>query len=309
MRAVNVYVVVGTDGLFVVDSGWPIPESKDLLSTGLSELGADFTDVRRFLVTHVHRDHYAQAVHLRREFGIRVTLGEHERSSLEAAVRPGHPDMRESVALLRELGAKDLADQLARHEPKIDPEDWELPDDWFGSDDVVDIGNRVLDVVPTPGHTQGHVVFHDLAGALLFAGDHVLPTITPSIGFEPARTANPLRAFLASLAVVRARPDAMLLPAHGAVTASVHERIDELVDHHRRRLDAMAAVLGWGTDTAAGVAAQVTWTKRERTFDELDMFNRFMAVCETGAHLELLVSQGLASRRLEDGVRRYKLVG
>jgi glyoxylase-like metal-dependent hydrolase (beta-lactamase superfamily II) len=309
LRAVNVYVVVGSDGLVVVDSGWPIPESKDLLRAGLREIGADFTDLRRFLVTHVHRDHYSQAVHLRREFGIRVTLGEHERASLEAAVRPGHPDMRESVTLLRELGANDLADLLARHEPKIDPEDWELPDDWFGSNDVVDIGNRVLDVVPTPGHTQGHVVFHDTAGELLFAGDHVLPTITPSIGFEPARTDNPLRAFLDSLAVVRARPDAMLLPAHGAVTASVHDRVDELVDHHRRRLDAMAAVLGWGTDTAAGVAAQVTWTKRERRFDELDMFNQFMAVCETGAHLELLVSQGLASRRLVDGIRRYKLVG
>ena len=114
LRAVNVYVVVGTDGLFVVDSGWPIPESKDLLRSGLSELGADFTDVRRFLVTHVHRDHYAQAVHLRREFGIRVTLGEHERSSLEAAVRPGHPDMRESVALLRELGA-----QVSYHDPHV----------------------------------------------------------------------------------------------------------------------------------------------------------------------------------------------
>ena len=37
-----------------------------------------------------------------------------------------------------------------------------------------------------PGHTSGHVVFHDAANAALFAGDHVLPRITPSIGIEPA---------------------------------------------------------------------------------------------------------------------------
>ena len=52
-----------------------------------------------------------------------------------------------------------------------------------------------------------------LDNELLFAGDHVLPTITPSIGFESAMRANPLGAFLQSLALVRARPDARLLPA------------------------------------------------------------------------------------------------
>jgi len=49
-----------------------------------------------------------------------------------------------------------------------------------------------LDVVPTPGHTQGHAVFVDPAARLLFAGDHVLPSITPSVGFEPVLSANPL---------------------------------------------------------------------------------------------------------------------
>ena len=45
---------------------------------------------------------------------------------------------------------------------------------------------RDLLAVPTPGHTQGHVVFADVERALLFAGDHVLPRITPSVGFEAA---------------------------------------------------------------------------------------------------------------------------
>jgi glyoxylase-like metal-dependent hydrolase (beta-lactamase superfamily II) len=36
-------------------------------------------------------------------------------------------------------------------------------------------------------------VFADHAAGLLFAGDHVLPRITPSIGFEPVPAAQPLR--------------------------------------------------------------------------------------------------------------------
>ena len=32
------------------------------------ELGGGLVDVRRFLITHIHRDHYTQGVLLRREF-------------------------------------------------------------------------------------------------------------------------------------------------------------------------------------------------------------------------------------------------
>ena len=108
---------------------------------------------------------------------------------------------------------------------------------------MIDANGRALEVVETPGHTRGHVVFYDTPSSLLFSGDHVLPTITPSIGFEPAMTDDPLGAFLDSLAIVRARPDAMLLPAHGPVVPSAHDRVDELVEHHRVRLDRCATRL------------------------------------------------------------------
>jgi glyoxylase-like metal-dependent hydrolase (beta-lactamase superfamily II) len=307
LRAVNVYALTGSDGLVLIDSGWSIPEAKDVLQRGLRELDADFADIRRFLVTHVHRDHYSQAVHLRREFGTRLTLGADERWSLEMTMRPGRAAGEEQVVYLRELGAGDIADTLEKHSHAVDHSDWELPDDWFVPEEIVPANGRSLEVVATPGHTRGHVVFYDNDAALLFAGDHVLPTITPSIGFEPALADDPLGAFLASLAIVRQRPDALLLPAHGPVTASAHERVDQLVEHHRVRLDAMAAALGWGADTAAEVAAKVTWTRRERSLAELDTFNQFLAVCETGAHLDLLVSQGRATRELRDGVRHYAL--
>jgi glyoxylase-like metal-dependent hydrolase (beta-lactamase superfamily II) len=307
LRAVNVYALTGADGLVLIDSGWSIPEARQVLGDGLWQLGADFADVRRFLVTHMHRDHYSQAIHLRREFGTRVTLGAQERLSLETTMRPGRAVAQEQVMLLRELGAGDVADRMQQHHGKVDLSDWEKPDDWFADGEIVAANDRSLEVVETPGHTRGHVVFYDNAAGLMFAGDHVLPTITPSIGFEPAVADDPLGAFLASLALVRARPDAMLLPAHGPVAPSVHDRVDELVEHHRLRLESMVAVLGWGADTAAEVAAKVTWTKRDRKFADLDVFNQFLAVCETGAHLELLVSQGRVERRLVDGVRHYSL--
>jgi glyoxylase-like metal-dependent hydrolase (beta-lactamase superfamily II) len=103
-------------------------------------------------------------------------------------------------------------------------------------------------VLATPGHTRGHVVFHDPGGRLLFAGDHILPRITPSIGFEPALSDDPLGAFLGSLTLIRSRPDARLLPAHGPAGPSAHARVDELIAHQmlavletRAHLDLLAA--------------------------------------------------------------------
>jgi glyoxylase-like metal-dependent hydrolase (beta-lactamase superfamily II) len=125
----------------------------------------------------MHRDHYTQAVAIRRVFGTPISLGEGERMALEA---------------------------------------------------IVDDRARVL-----------------------FAGDHVLPHITPSIGLEPTLNPLPLGDYLESLALIRARPDAMLLPAHGPVADSVHRRVDELLDHHERRLTHCAEAVAAGADTAA----------------------------------------------------------
>ena len=57
--------------------------------------------------------------------------------------------------------------------------------------------------------------------------------------------------------------------------------------------------------TAMDVARVLRWTRHEREFDGLDLFNRVLAVGETRAHLDLLVSQGRLARTETDGVRHY----
>lgn len=310
LRAVNVYVLSSPDGLVLIDSGWSIPEARSLLVEALASIGHTLADVRRFLVTHVHRDHYTQAVALRRELGTPIALGADELGTLEVTMNPERMPLQQQLQALRAMGAVDLADfldkQIATHDRPAHRSDWELPDEWLVAGDVA-AGDRTLAVVPTPGHTRGHVVFHDLDNGLLFAGDHVLPTITPSIGFEPVLSPNPLGDFLASLALVRSRPDARLLPAHGPVTDSVHERVDALVAHHGARLDETQSAVAAGATTAYDVARQLRWTRRLRTLDELDPFNQMLAISETGAHLQLLAAQGRVTATDDGNLRRYSI--
>src|SRR5260370_40750622 len=85
LRAVNVYAVRDGDGLVLVDSGWALAEARERLEQAVKVLGCSLPDVRRFLVTHVHRDHYTLAVTLRREFGMRISLGRGEAGPLRLA--------------------------------------------------------------------------------------------------------------------------------------------------------------------------------------------------------------------------------
>lgn len=309
LRAVNIYVIETADGLTLVDGGWAIPEAAEALKRALGELGGAMADIRRILVTHVHRDHYTQAVEIRRQFGARVTLGAGEQPTLKLLGSRHRRPLGTQMQRLRVHGAAALADQIERAigTSSVAPENWDEPDEWLARARVELPGGRVLEAVPTPGHTAGHLVFHDEAGGLLFAGDHILPTITPSVGFEPVPSPNPLGAFLDSLALVRGRPDARLLPAHGPVAESAHARADELIAHHERRLAATQAAVERGAGTAYEVAGQLTWTRRERRLNELDLFNATLAVFETAAHLDLLVARGRLAMHDDDGHISYAL--
>lgn len=298
LRAINVYVIETDGGLTLVDGGWAIPEARELLDRCLREIGAGFDDIERFLVTHAHRDHFTLATLLGRELDIDVALGVDERPALELLNDPERLAGSPFIGVLRSAGAHEIADEWVKGGPGELPDraTWAFPTTWLEGDHEIAVGKRTLDAVHTPGHTPGHFVFADRDAELLFAGDHVLPTITPSIGFTVPPSPLPLGDFMASLVKVRALPDLTILPAHGPVSASSHTRVDELLVHHEVRLGLSLGALASGAATAHQVAGHLPWTRHDHPYSELDAFSRGMAAMETKAHLELLVAQGLATR-------------
>lgn len=306
LRAVNVYALEGDDGFTLIDSGQVMAEARRQLEAALKELGSGLAEVAQFLVTHVHRDHYTQAVAVRREFGTRIGLGAGEQASLRIMADPASRIFHEQLSELDRNGAAEVADRVrpGLAADAVPHAVWEPPDEWIEPGSL-QAGRRVLEARATPGHTRGHVVFFERQEGVLFAGDHVLPHITPSIGLEPAPGASPLADYLASLRAVRTGPDARLLPAHGPVAASSHARIDELLRHHDTRLNAIAAAIGAGDRTAFDVSRRLTWTRRDRPFPSLGPFHQMLAVIETAYHLRLLAAQGRVVAADAGGVTCY----
>jgi glyoxylase-like metal-dependent hydrolase (beta-lactamase superfamily II) len=318
LKAVNVYALADSDGVDLVDAGMAIAGAREQLLTALGTLGAGLGDIRNFLITHVHRDHYTLAVELRR---LRapgavvgpgpVYLGEGERDNLAASMRLGTEVGGDAfIKDLHEMGADEVLTRLATGDRGSRPpaDEWEDPDRWVADGAELVLKSRTLRAIHTPGHTVGHLVFHDEASRTLFAGDHVLPRITPSIGFEPVRNPMALRDYLTSLRLMLELPDARLLPAHGPATDSVHARVDELLAHHEDRLtETLNAVRAGAGPTAYQVAQGIRWTRRRQAFDELEPVSQLLAVGETAAHLEVLVVRDeLSKHTAPDGVIGYQ---
>jgi glyoxylase-like metal-dependent hydrolase (beta-lactamase superfamily II) len=316
LRAVNVYAIADDEGVDLIDGGIALVQARERLTEGLREIGYELGDIRNFFVTHIHADHYSLALELRQTLHNLISLGEGERANIAAM-----HDMSRTGAnlmfggdLLHQLGADELAAKIAavgRQERDRHPRFpvWDEPDRWLADGAQLDLRSRTLHALHTPGHTVGHVVFHDAASKTMFAGDHILPHITPSIGFEPARDRMALASFLTSLHRILALPDARLLPAHGPVTGSTHDRVNELLAHHDLRLAETRQAVQAGNATPYEVAQAIRWTRRQTPFGEMDPMNQFLATSETAAHLEVLAVRAEVTRHVsEDGVQHYQPV-
>jgi len=293
LRAVNAYLWRGEQGDLLIDCGWVHPLSWEALTSSLKRFGSGVKSIRHLFATHVHGDHLGAAGQIRAEGGAFVTLGLGDRETAQIlATDPGLARSRTRDLLLRH-GAAQLVEALDRESAANPQAPWlsPLPDLFIGGGELRFQGRR-LEVLPTPGHTRGHLCLWDSSSQILFAGDHVLPHITPSIGVEVPLGGLPLLHFLQSLELVRHLPARLVLPAHGPTFGDLAGRVDQLLQHHQQRLQLCREAVATGCRTALAVAQAVPWTRRERRFADLDSFNQLLAVNETVAHLDLLAEQG-----------------
>ena len=146
----------------------------------------------------------------------------------------------------------------------------------------------------TPGHTVGHLCFHERERDLLLTGDHVLPKVTPNVARRPGSDPDPLRDFLRSLGRLRDIPDsAVVLPGHEWPFDRLSRRIDVLHEHHDRRLAEIEQAVEQGNTTTWEVAQAVSWARPFSAFTPRSLRS---ALAETSAHLARLAEDGRIRR-------------
>jgi glyoxylase-like metal-dependent hydrolase (beta-lactamase superfamily II) len=129
------------------------------------------------------------------------------------------------------------------------------------------------------------VCLFDLESGLLFAGDTLLPDMSPNIGLHPQSTPDPLDDYLEGLDHLLALEPSLVLPSHGRPFTAAAQRVETLRSHHERRKDQILEVIG-GEELSAWQVAVAVWGHRE---SHMEMR---LALQEGLAHLQSLAVAG-----------------
>lgn len=203
------------------------------------------------------------------------------------------------------------ADQIARQEKENQARLF-APCPGFSAIPVKDgekipMGKLTVLALHTPGHTPGHMVLYLPEERLLFSGDHILFDVTPNISVW-YQVSNSLRDYLGSLSRIRVLPIRAAFPAHRSCQGDVYQRIQELLEHHARRMDeVVAAVEAHPGSTAYELAGNITWSAQGLEWEMFPPHQKWFAMGEMLAHLYFLVDTGWISRRTEEEKEVYYL--
>jgi glyoxylase-like metal-dependent hydrolase (beta-lactamase superfamily II) len=118
----------------------------------------------------------------------------------------------------------------------------------------VPAGDGLLEIIPTPGHAPDHLCFFDRAAGDLYCGDLAREGGTIVI---PARKGGDLRAYLASLKLVRDLGPRRLLPGHGPIVERPAALIDEYIAHRQKREQQILQAMLEGARTVDEIVRRV----------------------------------------------------
>ena len=167
--------------------------------------------------------------------------------------------------------------------------------------DTITIGGQAWRCISGYGHAPEHISLWCEALGVLVSGDMMLPRISTNVSvYEMEPEANSLALFLASIDKFRALPqDTLVLPSHGKPFRGLHQRIRQLHEHHRDRLQEVMEAAGEKPVSAADILPVMF--KRP-----LDLHQTTFAMGEAVAHLHALWHEGRLRRaRDAEGVWRF----
>jgi len=122
---------------------------------------------------------------------------------------------------------------------------------------------------------------------LFVAGDHILIDITPNIQCW-SDDQNPLADYLESLDKVNKLEIELVLPGHRRLIKDYKSRIQELKDHHHKRLDEIVSILGNEAMSAYEVASKMSWDINCDSWEEFPMAQKWFATGEAISHVRFL---------------------
>jgi len=167
-KGVNAFIIDGDAGVTLVDTG--LPKRDGAITAALTSIGRSIEEVSTIVLTHSHVDHAGGAAALKAASGATVAASTIDAPAVQGEAKVPPPPVLDRVPFL-----KPLFNLLPSAKP-------------CSVDELLGVSGPMglvpdLSVVPTPGHTPGHIsLLLDRAGGVLFVGDAALASKRGTVG-------------------------------------------------------------------------------------------------------------------------------
>ena len=293
-REMNAWLLRG-DPLTLVDTGLRNETALASLERGLRGQGVSLEALELVLCTHHHIEHVGLAPEIRRRSG--ATVAVLDRVAVRCAEHDAlvARDRRYAEELMASHGTPGaiIASNDGFWDVELRSAEAFHADLLLAAGDHVRAGGRDLRVVFRPGHSRTDTLFVDDAGAVAFAGDHLLAEIASNTEILPAPGEPRPRArvkYLEGLRSTAAMPLARVFTGHGAVIENHAELIRSRLVAHGQRAARIVDRLREAPATAWDLACAL-W--RRATVEHQPL----LVLWEVLGHLDVLAADGVVRER------------
>ena len=240
--SVNIWLIPGDEPV-LIDAGYRLPESFELLKKGLAENGYAISDIKKVLITHEHPDHVGLLPQILEESKASVWC----HKALAPWLRDYRSQEKKTFAFfdihLKAAGLPKLILELIAQGAIQRSLNIQVPDSrlrYFDTGDTLFIGDFNLEVLHTPGHCVTHYGFLDEAFQVFFGGDLLLqkapfPTVREDPNIAGKRYSG-LPDFMKSLERLKALNVNKVYPGHGDEITEINQLINRQVHRiHQRK--------------------------------------------------------------------------
>lgn len=295
--SVNMYVIEGTQGYYLIDAGIASDEARILINQQVRG------PVAGILLTHAHMDHLGLAGEISREQGCPVYLYAEEHHRLQDSKRQS-----EKTGQLLALGGvpAELLDEAAEAFQRLRENNAAK----LAGAAIIELSSEDkfrtvlgdLQVIHTPGHTMGHCCFYLAEEKQLFCGDHILAGVSPNPILEIGKNGQrrpALLEYLKSLDKIKALSAKRFYPGHGQPFENLDEILGPFYEHHLKREQRILASLSQKPQTPFQIA--------EKLYSGVRGLNIFLALSRVWGYLDLIDLEGKITVQIEGNTAFYCL--